>query len=493
LSRSLTRRDFLKLAGAAALAPGYPAWASPSGIIVNDVHSQLNETTVSSVTSVDSFAALKNAVKLAAKRKQSFAICGGRHAGGGQQFASAKLLVDTRKLNRVLHFDSQKGLLEVESGINWPELLAYLHEVNEGSNAPWGVAQKQTGTDILTIGGTLSANAHGQGLTMKPFVGDIESFLILDAQGKTHMCSRDQNTELFRLAIGGYGLFGVVYSVTLRLKPRLKVERIVDIMDVDQVIPTVEKCIASGYPYGDFQFNIDERSDGYLKSGIFSAYRPVDIATALKQEQKPLSLQDWFNFVEHAHVNKRETFERFVDFYQKSSGFVNWSDVWQTSTYLENYHSEIDRNLHLSEKSTEVLTEIYVPRSDLPSFIEEVRADFLKNDINLIYSTIRFIARDDESFLPWAKDSYACVIFNLHTVHTAKGIADSAAAFRRLIDLAIKRGGSYYLTYHKFATKEQVLACYPKFQDFLKLKQQYDPGERFCSNWYQHCKEQFLL
>ena len=34
----------------------------------------------------------------------------------------------------------------------------------------WAFAQKQTGADRLTIGGSLSANMHGRGLTMPPFV-----------------------------------------------------------------------------------------------------------------------------------------------------------------------------------------------------------------------------------------------------------------------------------------------------------------------------------
>lgn len=34
--------------------------------------------------------------------------------------------------------------------------------------------------------------------------------------------------------------------------------------------------------------------------------------------------------------------------------------------------------------------------------------------------TIRLIERDDETFLAWARQPYACVIFNLHVVHTAE-------------------------------------------------------------------------
>jgi hypothetical protein len=77
----------------------------------------------------------------------------------------------------------------------------------------------------------------------------------------------------------------------------------------------------------------------------------------------------------------------------------------------------------------------------------------------------------------------------LHVEHSPNGLIQSAEAFRRLIDMAIRRKGSYYLTYHKWATKEQVLACYPQFPEFLRKKLEVDPEERFQSDWYRHYKK----
>jgi len=57
--------------------------------------------------------------------------------------------------------------------------------------------------------------------------------------------------------------------------------------------------------------------------------------------------------------------------------------------------------------------------------------------------------------------------------------------------MAMRRGGSYYLTYSRDATREQVESCYPQFNDFLKLKIKYDPEERFQSDWYRHYKKLF--
>jgi hypothetical protein len=96
-----------------------------------------------------------------------------------------------------------------------------------------------------------------------------------------------------------------------------------------------------------------------------------------------------------------------------------------------------------------------------------------------------------ESFLPYAREAYACTIFNLHTVHSKAGIEHSAAAFRRLIDMAVRRKGTYFLTYHKYAHRNQVEACYPMFADFLGLKRKYDPKEMFRSDWYAHYRKMF--
>ena len=58
----------------------------------------------------------------------------------------------------------------------------------------------------------------------------------------------------------------------------------------------------------------------------------------------------------------------------------------------------------------------------------------------------------------------------------------------RLIDHAIHHGGSYFLTYHRYARRDQLLTCYPEFPQVLRRKRGFDPDELFQSDWYRHCK-----
>lgn len=465
--------------------------AGMTGTLVNDVHSQLNPTRVRGVVRPDTVAQIQATVRGARARGLAVSIAGGRHAMGGQQFGSDTVLIDMRSMNRVLSFDSQRGEVAVEAGILWPELIDHLLEIQHGQATQWGIIQKQTGADRMSLGGALSANVHGRGLTLRPMISDVTSFTLVDATGEVRECSREQDGELFRLAIGGYGLFGAIASVRLRLSPRRKVQRIVEMLDIDQVMPAFDGRIAEGYLYGDFQFSIDNDASDFLQHGVFSCYQPVDASTPVPEGQKGLSTDEWKTLLYLAHADKARAVEAYADHYLATSGQIYWSDTHQLSDYTDGYHAELDRRLGVTNKATEMITEIYVPRNALPTFMRDVAADFREHGVDVVYGTVRLIERDGESFLAWAREPYACVIFNLHTEHTPAGLHHSAEAFRRLIDLAIGYGGSYYLTYHRFATRQHVEACYPQFREFLALKRQYDPEERFQSDWYRHYKRMF--
>ena len=487
----LTRREFLGASAGLYFGARYATLAAFGSTLVNDIHSQLNATNVDHIVAPSTLADLQNAIKAARVAGKALSIAGGRHAMGGQQFGEGTILVDTRRLNRLLSFDHDVGIVECEAGMFWPQLMSSYLDAQRGSARQWAIAQKQTGADRLSLGGTLAANAHGRGLTMRPFISDVESFKLITQDGELILCSRQKNPELFRLVAGGYGLFGVVYSMTLRLVPRRKVERVVEVRNTEGLMSAFNDRIRDGFLYGDFQFSIDKKSDDYLHKGVFSCYRPVDPGTPIPEREKELSDEDWRKLLYLAHADQSKAFQRYAGYYLSTNGQIYWSDTHQLSIYPANYHRRIDRSLHARQAATEIITEINVPRDSLESFLSEVRDDFRRNDVQLIYGTIRLIEKDDESFLPWAKQPYACTIFNLHTVHSPEGLKHSAEAFRRLIGMAVRRNGSYYLTYHRYASRDQVLAVYPNFPDFLRLKRHYDPHERFQSDWYRFYKKMF--
>ena len=461
------------------------------GILCNDIHSKLNPTRVAEVILPESTAEVVRLVRETAARGGKISICGARHAMGGQQFGEGTLLVDCSRLNHIGEVDPVAGRVEIGAGVKWRELIDALHSQQAGCETIWTIRQKQTGADDLTLGGSLAANVHGRGLQMRPIIDDVEAFTLVDACGEVLRCSRSEAPEMFRLAIGGYGCFGIITSICLRLSPRLHLRRLVEIATLDRLLPELRRRIAEGCPYGDFQFSVDENSAEFLHRGVLSCYQPVEAHLAAAPAPGRMSQAEWRRMIDLAHHDRAKVFEAYSRFYLGTHGGIYQSDTHQLSVYINDYHDELDRKSDTGVASSEMIGELYVPPERLEEFMKSAAGLLRQSGVPVIYGTVRLIRRDAESFLAWAREDFACVIFNLHTEHDEAGIARSAAAFRGLIDAALVLGGSYFLTYHRWATRGQIERAYPQFAEFLKLKEQHDPEQLFQSEWWRHHRNLF--
>jgi len=478
----IRRRTFLALpaahllAAAGIRASAISATAEDEGVWVNDIHSALNRTKVRRVVKPGSIEELQWTFR----ESDRVSIAGGRHAMGGQQFAAGSTLIDTSGLNRVLGLDDERGIVEVQAGIQWPELLAYLWNGQHG----WGILQKQTGADRLSLGGSLSANVHGRGLQLRPIIDQVESFTLLNAAGDIITCSRDENAGLFRLVIGGYGLFGVIATVKLRLGRRRKVQRVVERHRIDEIPDLFAARIRDGYLYGDFQYATANERDSFFREGLFPTYKLMPDSTPLTPNPTRFHPEDWERLTYWSHKNRKQAFKVYESRYLATSGQVYWSDSQLSAAYVDGYHVRLDQKTHARLPASEMITELYVPRFRLPAFMGEARRLLRERKGNVIYGTVRIIEADTESFLAWARESWACIVVNLHIVHSPSAIEHEAETFRQLIDLALAHGGSFYLTYHRWALARQIRTAYPQIDDFLALKSKHDPQGRFKSDWH---------
>jgi len=466
------------------------------GVQVNDVHSRLTSTRVREVLRPDRVSELRTVLRRAERRRLGISMAGGRHSMGAQAFGTDSLHLDLTGLRRVGDLDTRAGIVEVEPGIYWPELMAELDRRQAAEDAPWCIVQKQTGADRLTIGGALAANVHGRGLEFAPFIQDVASFNLLTAEGEWIECSRAKHPDWFALAIGGYGLFGVVGSVRLRLMRREIVRRAVKATTIEALPSRLDAALASGALYGDFQFSTATETEGFLRDGVFSTYHPVPAGSFRSEDLTPagkqvLSTEQWSRLITLAHSDRDRAFRSYLDYYRTTDGQLYESDRQQLSTYLPDYHEVVARALRPAVPQSLVITELYVPRERLVEFFDRVRAELRTHEVDLVYGVVRWIEADVESFLPWAKDSFACVIFNLNVKHSAEGRAKAARDFRRLIDCSLDFGGSYYLTYHRHATREQVESAYPNFRYMLEEKERRDPAGRWTSDWHRHYRALF--
>ena len=483
----MKRRNFLKGMAAAPLLASGAAFPVQKGVLVNDVQTGRNPTWVASISRPTSVGEIQNLVKDCTKHSRVLAISGSRHAAGGQQFATDSILLDMRAMNRVIGLDEKTGVLHVEAGIEWPELIQGYTSLQK-ENVRWGIRQKQGGADRMSLGGALSANAHGHSLGAAPMIGDVEWLEIVISDGSVKKCSRKENAELFSLAVGGYGLFGIITRVGLRLVPRGKVRRHVEARTIAELIALIEGRTAAGAPYGYFQYSIDETSPDFLRTGILTTYENVPPETPLGTESADIDSKLLTALLEIAHRDRGSAYRRYAKLELAKDGNVEWSDLHQLSSYTGGYHQGIEKRLGADYAGADLILEVYVPRTELISLLEEARRILLTAGTPLVYGTVRFTEQDKDSFLAWAKKRYACVVFSPHTSGETQALKKTGEVCKQIIRAANKRGGRFYLTYNRFATRDELASAYPQFPDFLNLKKQHDPREIFQSDWYKYYK-----
>lgn len=246
--------------------------------------------------------------------------------------------------------------------------------------------------------------------------------------------------------------------------------------------------IARGFTFGDWQFAIDHRSADFMDLGILSACEPCD-TDGLPTGQHQLGEADWRRLLLLAHADKSRAFAEYTRHYLRTDGQIYGSDLHQFGSYVAGYHDEIDARMAAPVCGSEMITELFVPRPLLGRFLANARVELRRLDASVIYGTVRLIERETGTFLAWAREPWACVIFNLHVEHDPRGVARAREQFRALIDCALDSGGSFYLTYHRWATAHQLLAAHPRLPAFLSAKRRHDPRGIFQSDWHRAIAE----
>jgi len=137
--------------------------------------------------------------------------------GAGRSYGDAALnsggvLLDFRRMNRILEWDPEAGIITVEPGVTIEQLWRYT--LDDGWWSP-----VTPGTMFPTIGGCLGANVHGKNNWKAGTMGEhVLKFNALLPDGRQVTCSPKKNTDLFHAIIGGMGLLGVFTSITLQMK-----------------------------------------------------------------------------------------------------------------------------------------------------------------------------------------------------------------------------------------------------------------------------------
>src|SRR3954468_7170766 len=162
--------------------------------------------------------------------------------------------VDTSRLDRILVIDAHRGILEVQAATPWRSIAAELRP---------GDARANVRTTMPTVGESIARNAAGP--DGSPAVTHVASLTLVMPDGDLRRVSRNRDADLFALAVGGQGLFGTMYSVTLyipslaravekqgqprvmKLQPQVRAQQTVDVLVPPEAVDafvreTDERC-----------------------------------------------------------------------------------------------------------------------------------------------------------------------------------------------------------------------------------------------------------
>lgn len=441
---------------------------------VNDA-SQLNQTKVDTVVKVakeinHAISQISSLIKQAGASGKKISISGARHSMGGHTVYPGGILLDMISFNYML-LDSATSVLNVGSGALWSQIIPYLDQYGKS------VAVMQS-NNSFSVGGSISVNCHGWQPNSPPIASTVISLRLINAKGEVVNCSRVENKELFSLVLGGYGLFGVILDVKLRVTDNkvYKAEQFV-VKSADYIREFeqwMKKNPTTGLAFGRININPDH----FMEEAILSTYTVTDVPGQKLHEKNTFSAVRRTVFRGSANSSYGKNLRWKLE--KASASLIDGK--YFTRNELLNEGVEVFQNT--DNNYTDILHEYFIPKAAVPAFIKALQNTIPKYQVDLLNITIRNVMTDKDSYLSYAHEEVFGFVMLFNQKRSEKAEADMKAVTRKLITISISLNGTYYLPYRLHASKEQMLMAYPQANTFFELKRKHDPEEVFSNNFY---------
>ena len=407
-------------------------------------------------------------------------IAGSQHSQGGHTYYDDAIVLQMHAFNEILDIDPDKLQMTVGSGCTWDQLQRAL--------APKGLAMLvMQSSNIFTVGGTLSANAHGRDIRVMDVIEVVDSFRLMLASGEIRNVSRDEYPELFSLVIGGYGMYGVILDVTLNIHVDELYEQRATLMDYTefpayfaeniQDNANVELLLARP--------SIDPSPKSFLREIAVVTWEHTEgdpPPYPLTEEKNITRDKFFFGASRSLDVMKRFRWyaQKRVELGTTSKRILSRNNAMRPPVAplaLLDYYSVTD---------TEIIQEYYVPTGHFVGFMDAMRDILTEYDFNVMSSTVRYVKANDEAALSYAPDQDVFAIIQVSNVQLSEeGQRQAELATQAMVDAALALDGTYYLTYQLYPTPSQLHRAYPRAAWAFERKRHYDPDELFMSLFYE--------
>jgi FAD/FMN-containing dehydrogenase len=459
-------------------------WEQKGGTI-NDV-SCLNRTPVYGIVRIIRAEDIRNALQFARENGLKVSMAGVRHSMGGQAFYRNNLVLDMKRFNKI-EMSREGKTITVQSGATWHDIQDFLH--------PKYAVKSMQSTDIFTVGGSISVNAHGMDHLAGSVGSSIRSMRVMLADGTIVRVGPERNPELFNLVVGGYGLFGVILDVDLEIVDNDVYQTERQVVSTKDFPAIFESEILPDANLGLFYGHLSTAPSSLLDEMIFYKYTKADIGRAFVPplgKASGIKLRRFvFNFSKRGAIpmNIKWYLEKNVEPMLESCTVVP-----RTQAMAEGEACFVSRNepMHDSVKyiqnnlknETDILHEYFIPRAQFLPFVDGLRQIVRDHDVNLLNASVRVI-HPESNFLTYAPEEMYSIVLYINQPTTPEGNEKMGVVTRELIDLTAGVNGRFFLPYQLHYTPEQLERSYPMIRDFFAAKKIYDPEGLFTNTWYE--------
>ncbi|UQZ86579.1 putative decaprenylphosphoryl-beta-D-ribose oxidase [Paenibacillus konkukensis] len=412
-----------------------------------------------------------------ARRKHlTISIAGQRHSQGGHTYYKDGIVVDMTTFNKVLSVDPAARTVRVQAGATWKD-------VQDAVN-PYGLSVKtMQSQNIFTVGGSISINAHGRDIRNGSLIKSVESFRLLTADGSVTQVSRTENAELFPLALGGYGLFGIILDVTLSLTEDEVYRVNTDAVSVEEYARYFADKV-QGNP--DVHMHIARISvaPDHMLDQMYAINYTVD-------REAPLQNYNRLSDVEKGVIPSKLLFHLNRAFDWGKNGFWRLQQLY----FSMQQNSRISRNNAMRSESefmeyrqageNDLLQEYFIPVDQFAGFVHSLRSVLTQEELNLLNITVRYVNEDNEAMLSYAQQNMFALVCLFNMPLSDEGQAKARRSIQNVLDRVLAHQGTYYLPYAAFPTQAQFQQAYPRYREFGEQKAKYDPQRLFMNYFYE--------
>ncbi len=462
-------------------------WRAKGGAL-NDA-SALSRTPVYGIVKVGEEAHVARALVFARENGLKVSMAAVRHSMGGHAFDDHALVLDMMAFNRI-DVDERSRTVTVQPGATWHDIQNRIH--------PRFAVKAMQSTDIFSVGGSISVNAHGMDHRAGSIAGSIRSMRVMLADGTILDVSREENVDLFRHVVGGYGLFGVILSATLDIVPNAVYRTSRSIIRSEEFPDLFASEIGAQGGTALFYGHLSTAPGNFLEDMI--VYRYDAVADEAPSDMPPLA-EPGAVAVKRLIMNlakKGDLFQRLKWYAEKNlEPEFESCTVPRTQAMGEGEACLVSRNNPMHDSvsylfndlgdETDILHEYFVPRAAYRPFMESARDILRSQDLPVLNASIRVVDAEDIA-LPYAVEPAFSLVLYINQSTDEAGNAGMRRLTRALVDLTLQHGGQFFLPYQPHYTAGQLLESYPELPLFLNAKRQYDPQERFTSVFYRVLK-----